>query len=500
MINSHELFKLIKSLTKEEKRQFSLHIAYERYKGDAPAYVQLFEAMERLGTEEYDENAFRRKHQKAAWARSFHHNKQYLYEYLLRLLAPAYVQRNAVAQVHWHIMQYEMLLERNLLNLAKEHLDTAYGLAKRLDYRGVLPYLAARQLFHYAIYELKNDKTATRQHKWEELEQRFDAENSQTERFYDFYKKSLYLNFLSIGEQTSNILQQQENWQRLYAAVQTLPLTYPESKNTQTIYWQLLAFLKQIFKEVPDEPYMVWGVELILSDTFFADANPSMACSWLYNACIDLLQRSETEQADKLLARFKKFAENCPHKAIQRSENKLLLLSAQVYFWVKTQQWAQICQHCEAAGDMLNLDKTALPVGTVQPILFDWGQACFWLRDEKNMLKAWASFLQKEDYMYLWRKHAHLIYLLHLWQEGQWELLEYRFTQTYRMLRKEQSMGDFERTLFRFLRRSLRFPHKRAQALRAWQKALQDQTIYDARAYALDFFDYIACAEHLRRE
>src|SRR5215207_9441723 len=81
MAKKGNLFLLIKSLSKSEKRYFKLFVA--NGKSDAN-YLQLFEAMDRQ--EQFDEEAIRKKFKGKAFASQLHVAKIYLSELILKSL------------------------------------------------------------------------------------------------------------------------------------------------------------------------------------------------------------------------------------------------------------------------------------------------------------------------------------------------------------------------------------------------------------------------------
>ena len=131
---SNHLFKLIKSLTKSEKRAFRLNPAY---RNEAKKYIAIFEAID--AQTEYDEEALKKKFKKEKWINRFNSAKEYVYKTLLNNLV-IYNQKHephfelADLLVHIRVLQMKGFYEK-----CKKLIEKGKVLANEIDdYQKVL--------------------------------------------------------------------------------------------------------------------------------------------------------------------------------------------------------------------------------------------------------------------------------------------------------------------------------------------------------------------------
>jgi hypothetical protein len=119
MRTKDDLYRLIKSLSKSEKRYFTLDAqkSGERNRN----YFQLFQAINDM--EEYDETALRTKFPNLS------SDKAYLYEAILRSMRDYRSPKSKNAQIKERILDARFLYERGLYDQSEERLDSAKDLA-----------------------------------------------------------------------------------------------------------------------------------------------------------------------------------------------------------------------------------------------------------------------------------------------------------------------------------------------------------------------------------
>jgi hypothetical protein len=112
-----QLFELIKSLTKEEKRFFKLRTSYDKDSN----YLKLFEAIDKQTR--YDEQAIRKKFAGESWLANFSATKRYLYDTLLETLQFFNNTRNNEHKLLAGIQQFKVLYDKALYDQAQTLLD-----------------------------------------------------------------------------------------------------------------------------------------------------------------------------------------------------------------------------------------------------------------------------------------------------------------------------------------------------------------------------------------
>lgn len=129
MAVSTQLFDLIKSLKKPEKRYFKLHCS--KYDSTDNQYRKVFEAIDKQ--QEYDEAALKKKFAKAKFVKQFHVMKNYLYSLILDSLH-AYNSRKTVdLQIVDLFQKSDILQEKGLYVQALKMLTKAKKLAESYD-------------------------------------------------------------------------------------------------------------------------------------------------------------------------------------------------------------------------------------------------------------------------------------------------------------------------------------------------------------------------------
>jgi hypothetical protein len=129
---SDELFQLIKSMTKAEKRSFKLDAALEAGQND---YVTLFDAIEKQTgiLAEYDEEKLKQQLKKEKFVNRLYSIKNYLYNLVLKTLTEIHRDRIDVLKIDNLIHQALTLQDKKLYKQAAKILNKAKSLALELE-------------------------------------------------------------------------------------------------------------------------------------------------------------------------------------------------------------------------------------------------------------------------------------------------------------------------------------------------------------------------------
>lgn len=131
MKHADELFQLIKSLSRNEKRYFRLFSSLQ--KGDK-SYLQFFDSLDSL--EEYDEQKFRKDNKEKKFIRNFAWRKHHLYDSILKSLE-AYHQ-SVDSKGYSLIHRAEILYEKTLYHQCIKILSKAKRLAQEYETQPLL--------------------------------------------------------------------------------------------------------------------------------------------------------------------------------------------------------------------------------------------------------------------------------------------------------------------------------------------------------------------------
>ncbi|MGE3800410.1 MAG: hypothetical protein AB7H80_05275 [Candidatus Kapaibacterium sp.] len=123
---SDELFKLIKSLTKSEKRYFKLFASMQ---GNGKKYLLLFDAIDRQN--DYDEPALKEEFEQEKFVRQFAVVKGYLYNLVLKSLRLYHASSSIAIQLRELLTNVELLNDRGLVLQARKMFEKCLELATR---------------------------------------------------------------------------------------------------------------------------------------------------------------------------------------------------------------------------------------------------------------------------------------------------------------------------------------------------------------------------------
>ncbi|TND09467.1 MAG: hypothetical protein FD123_1273 [Bacteroidetes bacterium] len=133
--SSDQLFRLIKSLTKQEKRHFKI-FASRHTLGDQNNYVLLFDELDDL--KEYDEAALLKKFRKEAFTNNFSITKSRLYDTVLRSLDVYHHNSSVDAQLWKDLHCAEILYKKTLYDQCAKILSSAKKLARKFEKHAVI--------------------------------------------------------------------------------------------------------------------------------------------------------------------------------------------------------------------------------------------------------------------------------------------------------------------------------------------------------------------------
>ncbi len=135
MTPNTDLFDLIHSLSRTEKRHFKL---YSSMHGEDKAYIKLFDAIEKQ--KKYDEQAIKLLFQKESFLKRFSATKAYLYQSILRSLKIYHQDSNVTLEVHNIFLEVEILSQRGIYKPSLKLLEKSKQLIERYQLDFLNPY------------------------------------------------------------------------------------------------------------------------------------------------------------------------------------------------------------------------------------------------------------------------------------------------------------------------------------------------------------------------
>lgn len=128
MTPSSELFELIKSLSKSEKRYFKLTSTLQR---GSKNYMKLFDAIE--AQSEYDEESIKKAFKNSTFIKHLPSEKSHLYNLILKSLRAFHADKSAASQLHEQLKNIELLYNKALYKECSKFIKRAKKLAYKYE-------------------------------------------------------------------------------------------------------------------------------------------------------------------------------------------------------------------------------------------------------------------------------------------------------------------------------------------------------------------------------
>lgn len=139
---SDDIFQLIKSLTRNEKRHFRLG---RKQEGEA-IYMRLFDVIDDMDDDGYDEDIIHEKFAGAQFLNQLHSTKNHLYHLILKSLRNFHEEKFVESQLFNLLSEAAILQERGLYKLSEKQLKKALKIATEYDRQLVILEVLRRQL------------------------------------------------------------------------------------------------------------------------------------------------------------------------------------------------------------------------------------------------------------------------------------------------------------------------------------------------------------------
>lgn len=127
---SDDLFVLIRSLSKQEKRYFKIH-ASKHIIGNQNKYLRLFDAID--AQKKYDEHALRRKFAKESFVKQMFVIKNYLFELILKTLNAFHAENNSEGRTRSLLQSFDVLFGKGLYEHCGKLIARAQKLAEQAE-------------------------------------------------------------------------------------------------------------------------------------------------------------------------------------------------------------------------------------------------------------------------------------------------------------------------------------------------------------------------------
>jgi hypothetical protein len=471
MISSFQLYQLVKSLAKEEKRFFTLYNNYQSNQGQKYQYLLLFEALDK--TESFKEKNFKIQYKNSPWISNYANLKTYLYKAILDSLAAQHRQLDTHMSLFALMQEWHILRERGLYELALDSLNQAEKIANQADMYFFLPQIAQAKILMKILFFPENSDFEQRKI---DIQATTDTTLEIVHNFNLFIQQYLlrYKIFSYDAIQNQNI--QPQIQAELSPALQQVSLIQSDKIAIKISLLRNDWFLKKILNKGNDISTMTKIIDLLYQYPDFIKYQQRYFNNALYNAIAEVIRSHNFSLAQEYLQKFDYkspiFKAQTAGTQREHRHNLLILnLYLAAYSWhfadgiayfLAEQSWLKKINH------HLSQSENILQKYYIGLLFFATNQL-------EPALEHWDVFFQTPLPIFqFYQKLAQLFRLLALWKMQEWELLLYRFNQTKRWLKKLKEWHGFNKSLGLFIYRSCQNPLTKQQSLQIWQDELRN--------------------------
>lgn len=480
---SKDLFILIKSLSRSEKRYFKLYAT--RNKGESDNhYVRLFDAI--AEQEEYDEAELLRTE---TYINSLTQLKGRLYEAILNSLQLFHADRSDTMEVRNMLNQVELLYEKGLQEQALKVLQKAYSLAE------------SNEEFTYQL-EISATESKIRGMKvdigWlkEGIRETVDRESALLEKLRNMLMYRQLAAAINLWGYSKNQLRKTDEIEQVDSLDQFQLLTDESSclsDRSRMTHYHLKAII-HFWKEEHEESIRYF---MKLKDFVNADPVRRKKHSTLYFIAItNIINTGDKvltfEEMVDLIESLKAEVKADPSKEtdfLTRYYHSILAKSSSYGRFAEGLEYAR-----EADSWMVQQGKLHKPYGI--GICFHLAYIYF-LNNDLNRSLFWVNrILQEPEEESLFFYVPVLVFSLIVHYELEnIELLEYKVRSVYRYLYKRDKLYKFEATVLAFIRNKLPRVNNNKELVKVFEELRQELALLAEDPYEkkpLFFFDYIA--------
>jgi hypothetical protein len=486
---SDDLFQLIKTLSKQEKRYFKLY-ASRHVIGEQNNYLLLFDEIDKQA--EYDEVKIKKKFAKQAFARQLHVIKNYLNTLIMRSLRNFHAN-DSDDKFHDLLRDAQILYDKGLHHQSRKVLNTAKKFAT--DNEQFLQLLEIQKWEHNIIHQ-NNDVGKLEKYVNEEVGREFEVlEKYKNLLSFKLLNDKFFIHYWKVG-----IARNQLEKEKLGKLLE--PDLYKDEENAKSFeakfYYYNALFTYNFCTGNLQECYDTMNHLVLLIESIDPKIKRYAAkyISTLNNLYVVQKEIGANREALETLRKLREVpvkSETLKAEVFMRS----YILELDLYistgeFRKATSNLPQIEEDFRRFQDMIEKQSRLAFFYNFSYIYFgagDFEKALAW----NNLLLNDSDLSMREDI----HCFARILNLLIHYELGNDQLLEYIVTSTYRFLYKRKRLFKVETVMLNFIKK---YPNWVAQKeiLAGFKELLKDlqklsQDDYEKRAF--DYFDFISWLE-----
>ena len=451
MAVSSQLYHLIQSLDKPEKRYFKLYCS--KYKGEDSQYRKVFDAIDKQTS--YDEEALKVKFKAEKFVKQFHVMKNYLYNLILDSLWAFYAGKTINQQISELIDKSEILNEKGLFQQSLKMLQKAAKLAERHE---VFEYclLIYKRLKLLYIRKIDVDNFEKRLNEYIEKEQWALQQLNNLMHFEWLSNKTFRLYH---RRHVARNLHDEEAYRELLADSLLQSSEAATSDLAKLHYFNIRALCYETLGDLQKSSKSREGMVL------FFENSPNLMKRTFVNYLVSLnnLLHTYNELRDypnffKVLDKISEVGDKVNRKLTQVEELLIFRSTTSMVFnaLVKNGRFEEALQKIPAIEEGFEKFGNKLNEAFRYPFYYFFAYTNFALGDYRECLQYLENIIHNNDMTFnreLFR-FGRILYLIAHYELENWELLPSIIRSTQRYLSQLQKPYDSEKTLLSFFKKT----------------------------------------------
>ncbi|MEQ9424177.1 MAG: hypothetical protein RJQ09_07165 [Cyclobacteriaceae bacterium] len=476
MKKNEQLFYLVKSLSRSEKRYFRLFI--KGYNNSETAYLSIFEFIEKQP--EPNDAEIKKHFKDEQFCNQLHVIKNYLTRLIMKSLRNCHDSKSKSFEVKELLKEAELLIQRELFDLATTTIKKAIRVAQKYDRLELL--IEAFKLKRQIIQSTRGTITARAQIKeLLEAEKQAIGELANINEFqnlsYSFMEPELSANGNKILEQ---------------------PIMKVSSRKSlqSKIYYQHIRYAAFSFSNRQEKGLEAIQelIELLEATPHRIKEDPRSYITALNNKIGALLHARKLDDVPGLLRKIRQVPEKFKMPPTNYTLKTFLsTYNVELELYRDTKQWDRGIQSIHEISDFIagNVDK----ISAEHQVTFNYQIAYifFMSGDNSKSLKSLNENISgnfgevRKDILV----YSRLLYLMIHFQLKNIIVLKYAIVSTRRFLQKSRQMQSFEKVLLKFLGRICTTPESSWRDHFLWlNDNLFLKTSDEDKAQILDYLDF----------
>lgn len=441
---SSDLFDLVKSLTKSEKRQFKL-FASRHATGDRTKYVLLFDALDRQSA--YDEEGLL-SGSPSLRSVDLRSMKNHLYNLILRSLRSLPVRQATAIGVGHRIEEAVLLMRKGLYGQAARLLAKAKQVAHEHDH--LLRYLEI--VFLESELKVRLERTNTIGRHRELFAQTLDTLDKLRENA-EYYDLFMQIHYLQLEARLYDVSDGRTNLERLIGH----PLLREEA--SQTTFYAAMQYHEVHLRDASLRGDQTKSFEYARRKLDLFDANPSKRAANLYEyiytcgfyliMCVKLRKYDEFDTRLELLKGFEGAA------GPRRVDLQMNVAYAELAYLMKRCRFDRAREMVPRIDAMLSNAEGRVEQAAVMSFHAAFATLYLFMGDMRELLLQIGRIRQNRaipGHPYF-EEFARLLSLIAYFELGDDRALDSGIRSTYRYLAGRNRLGEFQRVVLRFLKR-----------------------------------------------